>query len=192
MEEVRIFNQEILSDKKYPLKEISFEKPGKDGKAVRQLHEVYYRPDAVAVLIVDRQKHKILLTRQFRIPTYLNGNESGYLVEACAGLIDDLESPEEAVIREAMEETGFKITNLKNVGGVFPSAGSLTEYLHLFVAEYDSRGASEQGGGLEEEGEQIENIEIEFKDALEKVKNGGFNDAKTLLLLQHFFLTERL
>jgi GDP-mannose pyrophosphatase NudK len=191
MKDIRIFNQEILSDKKYPLKEISFEKPGKGGKAVKQLHEIYYRPDAVAVLMVDRNEQRILLTRQFRIPTYLNGNESGYLVEVCAGLIDDMESPEEAVIREALEETGYEITNLQKIGAVFPSGGGLTEYLHLFIADYDSKGNHQEGGGLEEEGEYIEKLEISFKDAFEKVKGGGFNDAKTLLLLQHFFLTNQ-
>ena len=190
MENIRVFNQEILSDKKYPLKEISFEKPGKNGQAIRQLHEIYYRPDAVAVLMIDYQEQKILLTRQFRMPTYLNGNESGYLIEACAGLIDDMESPEEAVVREALEETGYKVFNLKKVGGVYPSAGGLTEFLHLFIAEYQSSGLHEDGGGLEEEGEHIENLEIGFNQALFKVKNGGFSDAKTLLLLQHFFLTK--
>jgi GDP-mannose pyrophosphatase NudK len=189
MKDIRIFNQEILSDNKYPLKEISFEKPGKDGKTIKQLHEIYYRPDAVAILMVDRLEQKILLTRQFRLPTYLNGNESGYLIETCAGLIDDMESPEEAVIREAIEETGFQINNLQKVGAVFPSAGGLTEYIHLYIGEYDSNGQHEEGGGLEEEGEYIEKLEISFSDALVKVKNGSFNDAKTLLLLQNFFLT---
>jgi GDP-mannose pyrophosphatase NudK len=189
MGDIRVFNQEILSDKKYPLKEISFEKPGKHGDKIKQLHEVYYRPDAVAVLMVDLKEEKILLTRQFRIPTFLNGNESGYLVETCAGLIDDMESPEEAAVREAGEETGYIISNLQKVGGVYPSAGGLTEYVHLFIAEYDSKGKHDLGGGLEEEGENIENLEFGFQEAFEKVKNASFNDSKTLLLLQHFFLT---
>jgi GDP-mannose pyrophosphatase NudK len=191
MEEIRVFNQEILSDRKYPLKEISFEKPGQDGEKIKQLHEVYYRPDAVAVLMVDYKEEKILLSRQFRIPTFLNGNESGYLVETCAGLIDDMESPEEAAIREALEETGYTLSNLQKVGGVYPSAGGLTEYVHLFIAAYNSKGKHELGGGLKEEGENIENVEISFQEALEKVKTASFNDAKTLLLLQHFFLMNK-
>ena len=188
MSDVKILSETTLASKKYPLREISFEKPGHGGKPVKQLHEIYYRPDAVAVLMVDYAEHKILLTSQFRVASYINGNDSGNLTEACAGLIDEGESPEQAAMREAVEETGFQIRNLQRIGAVYPSAGGVTEYLHLFIGEYSSKGDHEKGGGLEEEGEYIELLELSFDEARERVLKGGFNDAKTLLLLQHFFL----
>jgi len=192
MNDVTIFSEHTLSDKKYPLKEISFQKPGHGGRPVKQLHEIYYRPDAVAVLMVDYTEKTILLTEQFRVASYLNGNPTGNLIEACAGLIDDGETPEEAAGREAVEETGFQVSNLQNVGAVYPSAGGITEYLHLFIGEYDHKGAHEKGGGLEAEGEYIELVEFSFEEAREKVVQGFFNDAKTLLLLQRFFLNHKL
>jgi nudix-type nucleoside diphosphatase (YffH/AdpP family) len=185
---VKIFSETILSDKKYPLKEISFEKPGHGGKLVKQLHEIYYRPDAVAVLLVDYQEQTLLLTEQFRVASYLNGNVSGNLIEACAGLIDEGESPEQAAMREAIEETGYAIHSLKKAGAVYPSAGGVTEFLHLFIAEYNSKGEHQVGGGLEAEGEYIELVELSFEEAKAKMFAGTFNDAKTLLLVQHFFL----
>ncbi len=188
MSEVTIFSQTTLSDKKYPLKEISFEKPGHGGRLVKHLHEIYYRPDAVAVLLVDYAQRSLLFTNQFRVASFINGNPSGNLIEACAGLIDEGESPEQAAIREAVEETGYRIQNLEKVGAVYPSAGGVTEFLHLFVAEYNSKGDHEAGGGLESEGEYIELVELSFEDAKAKMLAGAFNDAKTLLLVQHFFL----
>jgi GDP-mannose pyrophosphatase NudK len=189
MSDVKIFSETTLAEKKYPLKEISFEKAGHGGKLVKQLHEIYYRPDAVAVLLVDYQARMIMLTNQFRIASYINGNPSGDLFEACAGLIDDGESPEQAAVREALEETGYNIQNLKKIAAVYPSAGGVTEYLHLFIAEYDGKGDHEKGGGLEDEGEYIELVELSFEEAKARMLNGSFNDAKTLLLVQHFFLT---
>jgi GDP-mannose pyrophosphatase NudK len=192
MSEVKIFSETILAEKKYPLKEISFEKPGHGGKLVKQLHEIYYRPDAVAVLLVDYQEQTIMLTNQFRIASYINQNPSGNLIEACAGLIDEGESPEQAALREALEETGYAIYNLKKVGAVYPSAGGVTEFLHLFIAEYDSKGEHEKGGGLEEEGEYIEVVELTFEQAKSSLIEGRFNDAKTLLLVQSFFLNQQV
>ncbi len=188
MNEVRIISEHTLSNKKYALKEINFEKQGHGDKMVKQLHEIYFRPDAVAVLIVDYDAKKILLTSQFRVASYINGNPTGNLIEACAGLIDDGESPEQAALREAVEETGVTITELKKVGAVYPSAGGVTEYLHLYIGTYDSAATHQKGGGLEEEGEYIELLEIEFDDAYSRLMDAGFNDAKTLLLLQRFFL----
>lgn len=188
MSEVKIISTHTLSDKKYPLKEIKFQKPGHGGRPVEHLHEIYYRPDAVAVLLVDYEESKLLLTTQFRVASYMNGNPSGDLIEACAGLIDKGETPEEAAKREALEETGFGVHDMKKVGAVYPSAGGVTEYLHLFIGRYDSKGEHAKGGGLESEGEYIELLEIPFDEAREKVLRGGFNDAKTLILLQHFFL----
>lgn len=153
-----------------------------------QVNEVYFRPDAVAVLLVDPQRKNFLLTRQFRLPTFLNGNEKGYLVETCAGLIDEGETPEQAVRREVEEETGYPLSGLEKIGGIYTSAGGITEFVHLFVAGYESDGPHGKGGGKPGEGEDIELLEISFDEARAHLKQGAVRDAKTLLLLQHYFL----
>jgi GDP-mannose pyrophosphatase NudK len=189
MATVQILNKETLSDKKYPLKSITFQKPDLDGNMREQQNEVYFRPDAVGVLLADKPNKTFLLTRQFRLPTYLNRSETGYLTETCAGLIDENETPEQAATREVEEETGYQVKSLNKIGGMYSSAGGITEFVHLFIADIDIYSAHEQGGGLEEEGEAIELIKITFNDALQKLKAGEFIDAKTLILLQNFFMT---
>ena len=153
-----------------------------------QVNEVYFRPDAVAVLLVDPAAKQFLLARQFRLPTFLNGSEKGYLVETCAGLIDEGETPEQAARREVEEETGYPINEFEKIGGVYTSAGGITEFVHLFVASYNSDGPHGKGGGKPGEGEDIELLEISFRDARQQLKQGAVRDAKTLLLLQHYFL----
>ncbi|MES2457928.1 MAG: NUDIX domain-containing protein [Bacteroidota bacterium] len=187
MNKIKIIKQQLLSDKTFPLKYISYEKPDLEGSMHGQENEVYFRPDAVAVLLADPGKEVFLLTRQFRMPTYLNGNETGYLVETCAGLIDSGETPEQSAKREAKEETGYAVTALKKIGAVYTSAGGITELLHLFIAYYDSLGLHQKGGGLEAEGEDIELVQMSFAEAKEWLCQGQINDAKTLILLQHYF-----
>ncbi|MEJ7558005.1 MAG: NUDIX domain-containing protein [Pedobacter sp.] len=189
MKKIKILKEEVISDEKFQLKSITYEKPTLKGDMHEQKNEVYFRPDAVSVLLADPEKEVFLLTKQFRMPTYLNGNETGYLVETCAGLIDEGEQPEEAALREVMEETGFEVTNLQKVAAIYTSAGAITELLHLFIANYASSGKHEEGGGLEEEGEEIELVELSFEQAREQLKAGTINDAKTLLLLLHYFNT---
>jgi nudix-type nucleoside diphosphatase (YffH/AdpP family) len=190
MAAVHIIDNKTLSEKEYPLRCITFEMPDRQGKMVQQEHEVYDRPDAVTVLIADRGTQKFLLTKQFRLPTFLNGNDAGYLVETCAGLIDENETPEQAARREVEEETGYAITGLRKVAGAYTSAGAMTEFLHLFIATYDSDGKRESGGGLEEEGEDIALVEMGFEEAKNKLLKGEFRDAKTIMLLQHYFLED--
>lgn len=189
MASIQILNRTTISDKKYRLENILFEKPNLQGEMHHQENEVYFRPDAVAVLLVDEKKEMFLLARQFRLPTFLNGNDNGYLIETCAGLIDDGESPEQAAHREGKEETGYDIANLTKYGAVYSSAGGITEYVHLFSANYDSKGEHEEGGGAEGEGEDIELLEWTFDEAREKVMSGAIRDAKTVMLLQYYFMT---
>ncbi|MDB5109647.1 MAG: GDP-mannose pyrophosphatase [Mucilaginibacter sp.] len=188
MATIQILNKETLSERKYKLQYITFEKPDMEGKFHNQENEVYFRPDAVSVLLADEKQQKLLLTRQFRLPAFLNGNDSGYLVETCAGLIDEGETEEQAARREVEEETGYQINDLNKIGGVYTSAGGITEFVHLFIANYNHGDQYGQGGGKEGEAEDIELIEMEFNDAREKLKQGWFIDAKTIMLLQHFFL----
>ncbi len=188
MSDIKIIQEETLSDRKYPLKSYTFQRTGSKGQLLKKKNEVYFRPDAVTVLLVDSVNKKFLLTRQFRLPTYLNGSETGYLVEACAGLIDEGESPEETAHREVKEETGYPIRDLKKVASVYTSAGGITEFQRLYLATYDSNGEHSEGGGLEEEGEDIELVEISFDEARDTLQKGEFADAKTIMLLQHYFL----
>jgi nudix-type nucleoside diphosphatase (YffH/AdpP family) len=188
MSTIQILNKETLSQRKYPLKYITFEKPDAEGNFHNLEKEVYYRPDAAVVLLVDDERKKIMLIKQFRLPTFLNGNDNGYMVEACAGLIDEGETPEQTARREVEEETGYEIYDLEKIGGAYASPGGSTEYFHLFIAKYNENGKKSEGGGLEEEGESIEVLELNFDEARGKLKQGGFRDVKTILLLQHFFL----
>lgn len=188
MSDIKILKEETLSDKKYPLKYYTFQRTGSKGKLLEKKMEVYFRPDAVVVLLVDSANRKFLLTKQFRLPTYLNGNDTGYLVEACAGLIDEGESPEETAYREVDEEVGYPIRDLQKIASVYTSAGGMTEFQRLYIASYESQGSHGEGGGLEEEGEDIALVEMSFDEARDSLKNGEFADAKTILLLQHYFL----
>ncbi|HVW97930.1 MAG TPA: NUDIX hydrolase [Mucilaginibacter sp.] len=190
MSNIQILNKETLSDKKYPLKYITFEKPDANGVFRNIEKEVYFRPDAVAVLLVDEERKMLLFAKQFRLPAFLNHSESGYLTEACAGIIDDNETPEATAHREVEEELGYGITNLKRVAGAYSSSGGLTEFIYYFIGNYTPSQKKGDGGGLEEEGENIEPVEMTFNEARQKLKQGAFIDAKTIILL-HYFFAER-
>jgi len=190
MATIQILEKQTLSNKKYTLKYITFEKPDAEGEFHNLQKEVYFRPDAVAVLLVDADQKKLLLTKQFRLPAYLNGSDSGYLVEACAGLIDENETPEQTVRREVEEETGYQVTELTKIAGAYTSPASATEFLHLFTAAYQSDKDHPKTGGLKAEGESIELIEMGFDEARRKLNQGEFRDMKTILLLQYFFMNQ--
>lgn len=190
MSTIQILKKETLSDKKYPLKYILYEKPDADGVFHHQENEVYYRPEAVTVLLVNDKRKTVLLTRQFRLPAFLHGSESGYIIETCAGIMDENETPEETVRREAEEEVGCNIRDLEKIAGAYTSSGASTEFVHFFIARYNEENRAGETGGLKEEGEDIELIEMSFDEARETLKQGAFIDAKTILLLQHFFLNQ--
>jgi len=188
MDQIEITQTEELANSKFPLKSYTYLKPDMNNEMQEHKAEVYFRPDAVAVLLYDENEQRFLLTRQFRFPTYLNQNPGGYIIEACAGLIDEGETPEQAVIREAKEELGCTVKNLHNVGAYYTSAGGITEILHLFMASYDSKEDRLGGGGLPEEGEEIESMEIGYDEASNLLKSCKLSDAKTVMILQHYFL----
>lgn len=191
MSTIQILTRENLSNKVYPLQYITFEKPDLEGSMQKEENEIYFRPDAVAVLLIDEKAQKFLLARQFRLPTFLNGSEKGFLVETCAGLIEKGENTEQAARREVEEEMGYPISDLQKIGGVYSSAGGVTEFVHLFTAKYDSNGRHGKGGGKAGEGEAIELLEISFEDARHQLKTGAIRDAKTMLLLQYYFLNKK-
>lgn len=181
---INILSEEALSNQRYNLKKVIFEYQ-KEGET-KQIHtrEVFHRGNGAAILLYNKKDKTVLLTRQFRLPTYLNGNPNGMLIEACAGTLDE-DNPKDCIIRETREETGYHIEDAEKVFEVYVSPGAVTELMHLYIAEYSPEMKLSKGGGLEEENENIENVELPFSEALEMVKNGKIRDAKTILLLQY-------
>ncbi|MBJ7222044.1 MULTISPECIES: GDP-mannose pyrophosphatase NudK [unclassified Brenneria] len=179
---ITLIEKKLLSDHWFILHKYVFDLKRKNGGVVRQIREVYDRGDGATILLYNRKKGTVILTRQFRIPTYLNGNESGMLLEACAGLLDD-NLPETCIRNEAIEETGYAIGKVEKLFEAFMSPGGITERLHFFAAEYDESLRNNQGGGIDDE--DIEVLELSFTEALEMVKEGRIMDAKTIMLLQH-------
>lgn len=185
MAQVKINDAKILSDEHYILKWLDYEIQKKNGEWVNQKREVFDHGNAVTVLLYNQANKTVILTKQFRIATYINGNKSGMLVETCAGLMDDNESPDDAIIREIKEETGYAVTNVQKVYQAYSSAGSLTELIYLYIAPYTKEQKVAKGGGLEEEGEDVKIIEMSFDEAIEMMERGEIQDAKTIILLQY-------
>ncbi|MCL6461373.1 nudix-type nucleoside diphosphatase, YffH/AdpP family [Flavobacterium micromati] len=181
---IKIQKTELLSDNHYVLNKVTFDYQKKDESWISHKREVYDRGNGAAILLYNLQQKTILLTRQFRLPTYLNGNKSGMMIEVCAGLLDQ-DSPEQCIIRETEEETGYRIAKVKKIMETYTSPGAVTEILHLFIGEYDESMKVTEGGGLESEQENIDVIELLFDEAYIKIGNGEINDAKTVILLQY-------
>ncbi|OAB28297.1 ADP-ribose pyrophosphatase [Paenibacillus macquariensis subsp. defensor] len=181
---IEMVKEEVLSNNWYVLKKMTFKYQKRDGSWETQAREAYDRGNGAVILLYNREQQTVILTQQFRIPTYMNGNETGLLIEACAGLLDK-DSPEDCIRRETEEETGYRITNVHKVGEAYMSPGSVTEILYFFVAEYSPHMHTGQGGGVEKEQEEIEVLELPIEQALNMVKNGEIRDAKTIMLLQY-------
>lgn len=181
---IKITKTELLSDNWYVLNKITYELHKTDGTVATQMREVYDRGNGATILLYDKHNKTVILTRQLRIPTYLNGNESGMMIETCAGLLDT-ENAEECIKRETEEETGYQISEVKKVFEVYMSPGSVTEIIYFFVAEYSKDMQVNEGGGLEEEQEHIEVLELDFDAAFAMINSGAIKDAKTIMLLQY-------
>ena len=190
MSNIKILNTEILSNNWYTLKKVTYEIL-QNGAVLVQNREAYDRGNGATILLYNKEKQSVILTRQFRMPTFINGNPSGYLIEACAGLLDT-DNPEDCIRRETEEETGFKITHVEKIFEAYMSPGSVTEILYFFVAEYTKEMKVNEGGGLEEESENIEVLELPFAEALGMIKTGEIMDAKTIMLLQYAALNNLL
>ncbi|WP_417642689.1 NUDIX domain-containing protein [Enterobacter kobei] len=183
---IRNLREELLSDNWYILKKYTFELQRSDGVWQTQSREAYDRGNGAAILLYNKAKGTVVLTRQFRLPVYINGHD-GLLIEAAAGLLDDA-SPEARIIAEAEEETGFHVTAVEKVFEAYMSPGSVTEKLYFFIAEYSDADRSGQGGGLADEGEDIQVLEWPYEKALAAIRSGEIQDAKTIMLIQHLAL----
>jgi nudix-type nucleoside diphosphatase (YffH/AdpP family) len=181
---VRIIEERVLSDDWYVLKKTTFEYRCRDGRWQRQSRETYDRGNGAVLLLFNVERATVVLTRQFRFPAFVNGCPDGFLIEACAGLLDG-DDPLTCIRREAEEETGFAVRSPRKILEAYMSPGSVTEKLHFFVAEYDLRDQVSGGGGDATEGEDIEVIELPLSEALQMIAGGEIQDGKTIMLLQH-------
>jgi GDP-mannose pyrophosphatase NudK len=185
---IKIIEDKILSDNWYVLHKVTYELTKADGTVETQSREAYDRGNGAAILLYNTAQQTVILTRQFRLPTYVNGNQTGMMIEACAGLLDK-DNAEDCIKRETEEETGYKITEVKKVFEAYMSPGSVTEILYFFIAEYSKDMKVSEGGGLEHEQENIEVLELSISDAMKMIKTGEIKDAKTIMLLQHIKLS---
>nr|WP_299069339.1 NUDIX domain-containing protein [uncultured Allomuricauda sp.] len=181
---VKNIKKELLSDNWYSLNKVTFEYQREDGKWETQVREAYDRGNGAVILLYNKEKGTVILTRQFRMPTYLNGNEDGMMIEACAGILEK-GNAEQTIIMEVEEETGYKISDVEKVFESYMSPGSVTEVLYFFVGQYEDDMKVSAGGGAEDETENIEVLEMTFAKALQMVASGEIKDAKTIMLLQY-------
>lgn len=187
IDKVKILNTEVLSDNWYILRKITYEYFKKDGTKQIQSREAYDRGNGATILLYNKVQKTVILTRQFRIPTFVNGNENGMLIEACAGLLDK-DNPEDCIRRETEEETGYKVSSVQKIFEAYMSPGSVTEILYFFIGEYSKEMKVGEGGGVEHEEENIEVLEIEIEQALKMIDHGEIKDGKTIMLLQYIKL----
>ncbi len=179
---VKIIENKLLSNHWFVLRKLVFCLKRKDGTLVQQMREVYDRGNGATILLYNTHKNSVILIRQFRMPTYMNGNPTGMLLETCAGLLDN-DSPEQCIRREAIEETGYAVGQVEKLFSAYMSPGGVTEVVHFFAAEYDETSRNNQGGGIDDE--DIEVLELPFGEALAMVRDGRIQDGKTIMLLQH-------
>ncbi|SAK90599.1 NUDIX hydrolase [Caballeronia hypogeia] len=186
---VRVLETQVLSDDWYVLRKVIFDFQRRDGVWQRQSRETYDRGNGATILLHDSKTGNVLLTRQFRMPAFVNGHD-GMLIEAPGGLLDNA-SPEERIRAEVEEETGYRVHHVEKIFEAFMSPGSVTEKLYFYLGDYDSSMRVSDGGGVEEEGEEIETIEVPLQTALAMIERGEIMDGKTIMLLQYAALKAR-
>lgn len=179
---INVIKNKILSENYFVLRNITYDLTQRDGQVVEHKREVYDRGNGATVLLYNSQKQSVVLVRQFRIATWVNGNADGMLIETCAGLLDD-DEPEDCIRKEAIEETGYQVKNVRKVFQLYMSPGGVTEIVHFFIAEYDDSLRENAGGGVEDEA--IDVLELPFSQALEMILRGEICDGKTVILLQY-------
>ena len=181
---VKNIKKVLLSDNWYTLNKVIFDYQMQNGQWVEQAREAYDRGNGATVLLYNKEKHTVILIRQFRMPTFLNGNASGMMIETCAGVLDG-DDPETCVIKEAEEESGYRVHDVEKVFEAYMSPGAVTEILHFYIAQYKDEDKVGAGGGLDSEQEDIEVLEVDFDRAMNMMATGEIKDAKTIMLLQY-------
>jgi len=186
-EKVKNLKKEILSDNWYTLNKLSYDYLTKSGKWEHHEREAYDRGNGATILLYNKEQKSVILTRQFRSPTYINGNDTGMMIETCAGLLDK-DNPEDCIKKETQEETGYNIDKVTKVFEAYMSPGSVTEIIYFFIAEYTENMKTTSGGGLENEQEEIQVLELPIDTALQMITSGEIKDGKTIMLLQYLRL----
>lgn len=181
---IKNIKKQVLSDNWYILNKYTYDYHREDGTWETHEREAYDRGNGATILLYNKEKGTVVLTRQFRMTTYVNGNEDGMMIEACAGLLDG-DNPEDCIRKEVEEETGYKVTDVRKVFQCYMSPGSVTEILYYFVGAYEDYMKISEGGGADDETENIEVLEYTLDTALAMIKSGEINDAKTIMLLQY-------
>jgi len=181
---IKIIETKLLSDNWYMLRKITYEYLKNDGSWQTQSREVYDRGNGATILLYNKEYKTVILTKQFRLPTFVNGNASGMLIEACAGLLDK-DNEEDCIRRETEEETGYKISEVRKIFEAYMSPGSVTEILYFFIAAYSKSMKVNNGGGIEHEQEDIEVLEFNIDEAVQMIDKGEIKDGKTIMLLQY-------
>ena len=189
IKDITITKTEVLSDNWYVLRKVTYSYTKADGSIHTQAREAYDRGNGATILLYNVSQRTVILTRQFRLPTYINGNLSGMMIEACAGLLDE-ENAEDCIKREAEEETGYRITSVRKIFEAYMSPGSVTEIIHFFIAEYSRDMKISEGGGAAHEEENIEVLELPIEVAIQMINSGEIKDGKTIMLLQYMQLNQ--
>ena len=179
---IAVIKDKILSENYFVLRNITYDLTRQNGEVIRHKREVYDRGNGATILLYNREKQSVVLIRQFRVASWINGNESGMLIETCAGLLDD-DEPEVCIRKEAIEETGYRVGEVRKIFELFMSPGGVTEVVHFFIAEYSDAQRANDGGGVEDE--DIEVLELPFEQALAMMASGEIRDGKSVILLQY-------
>ncbi|WP_455425356.1 GDP-mannose pyrophosphatase NudK [Dryocola sp. LX212] len=183
--QIEVIKDKILSDNYFILRNITYDLSRNNSEAIRHKREVYDRGNGATMMLYNREKKTVVLTRQFRVATWVNGNPDGMLIETCAGLLD-ADEPEVCARKEAMEETGYLVGEVEKLFELYMSPGGVTELIHFYMAEYSDAQREFAGGGVEDE--DIDVLEMPFTQALAMVKSGEIRDGKTVILLQQLQL----
>jgi len=183
-EKIKIESTTLLSDNWGKLTKVKYKYQLDENSVQVQEREVYDRGNGAAILLYNQEKQTVILTKQFRLPTWLNGNSDGIMIEACAGMLDE-NDPEACIRKETEEETVYTLSEVRKIMEVYMSPGSVTEILYFFVAAYTENMKTSTGGGLDKEQENIEVIELMFPEAMKMIETGEIKDAKTIMLLQY-------
>ncbi|EAR6784213.1 GDP-mannose pyrophosphatase NudK [Salmonella enterica subsp. arizonae] len=183
---ITLIKDKILSDNYFTLRNITYDLTRRNGEVIRRKREVYDRGNGATILLYNSTKKTVVLVRQFRVATWVNGNEDGMLIETCAGLLDN-DEPEVCIRKEAIEETGYDVGEVRKIFELYMSPGGVTELIHFFIAEYRDSERASTGGGVEDE--DIEVLELPFSRALEMARSGEIRDGKTVLLLNYLHMS---
>lgn len=179
---ITLIKDKILSDNYFTLRNITYDLTRRNGEVIRHKREVYDRGNGATILLYNSIKKTVVLVRQFRVATWVNSNQDGMLIETCAGLLDN-DEPEVCIRKEAIEETGYDVGEVRKIFELYMSPGGVTELIHFFIAEYHDGERASIGGGVEDE--DIEVLELPFSRALEMVRSGEIRDGKAVLLLNY-------